>query len=106
MSYPKIENCDTACCDCSVACKYNIIEDLCEQDSELFAHFMEVNNDYNLLISYIFGEVETAMVRKIVKILWMRLQSTSEWYRRKYGQKNCENAQLNKEQGIIITILG
>ena len=106
MSYPQIENCDTACCDCTVACKYNIIEDLCEQDSELFAHFMEVNNDYNLLISYIFGEAETAMMRKIVKILRMRLQSISEWYFRKYGQKNRENAQLNTEQGIIITILG
>lgn len=106
MSHPQIENCGTACCDCTVACKYRIIEDLCEQDPELFAHFMEVNNDYNLLISYIFGEAETAMMRKIVKILRMRLQSISEWYCRKYGQKNRENAQLNTEQGVTITILG
>jgi hypothetical protein len=67
MGHQKIQNCGTACCDCTVACKYDIVEDLYAQDAESFAHFIEVNNDYNLLIVFMFAEVETAMMQKFAE---------------------------------------
>jgi hypothetical protein len=104
MSQQKNQVCGTACCDCTVACKYNIIEDLYVQDTESFAHFMEVNNDVGwshlLLKELIFGEGEIAMIQKFVKILQTRFQSISNWCFEKYEQKPLENTLLNTEKGL------
>jgi hypothetical protein len=82
MNNQKFQNCGTACCDCTVACKYNIIEDLCEQDDDMFTHFLVVNKEHDalnfLIIEPILGASERAILYKI------------EWFFRVYIENICK----------------
>jgi hypothetical protein len=92
MSQQIIQNCGTACCDCTVACKYHFIEDFCSQDTELFAHFIEVNNEHNLVIAFILGDGEIALMQRFVKFLQTNIKSIGIRYFEKYKQKTCKKA--------------
>jgi hypothetical protein len=108
MSHQKNQNCGTACCDCTVACKYHFIEDLCEQDAELSAHYLSTNKDLVVLCLIVtesmVGEVEIAFMQKVERLLITGVNKIRKWYFDVKKQKRGEKVLLNSEK--TITILG
>jgi hypothetical protein len=110
MSQHKNQVFGTACCDCTVACKYRIVEDLCEQEEELFAHFLTVNKAQDLLnflfIESILRANERYILHKADKFFMKYIENIRTQY---FGDKRLkcrENVLLSTEKGTIITILG
>jgi hypothetical protein len=108
MSHPKIQNCGTACCDCTVACKYHFIEDLCAQDDELFAHYLSRNKDLMvpclIATESMVGEVEIVIIQKVERLLTTGVNKIRQLYFDRKKQNRNKKALLNTEK--IITILG
>jgi hypothetical protein len=108
MSHQIIQNCGTACCDCTVACKYHFIEDLCAQDDELFAHYLSRNKDLFvpclIATESMVGEVEIVIIQKVERLLTMGVNKIRQLYFDRKKQNQNKKALLNTEK--IITILG
>jgi hypothetical protein len=110
MSHPKIQNCGTACCDCTVACKYTIIEDLCAQEDELFAQFLAEKKEQGslnfLVIEPILGANERAIFHKVDRLFMKYVENMRTRYFGGNRPKCRGNVLFNKAKVAIITILG
>jgi hypothetical protein len=108
MSHQIIQNCGTACCDCTVACKYHFIEDLCAQDAELSAHYLSKNKELVVLCliatESIIGEAEIVIIQKVERLLTTGVNKIRQLYFDRKKQNRNKKALLNTEK--IITILG
>jgi hypothetical protein len=94
MSNQKFQSCGTACCDCTEACKYDIVEEFGEQNAALFAHWVWLKNDYAALcfltIDYIIEGNELVFMVKIMRLLRIRVKNSLKTlinYRQKPSKK-------------------
>ena len=96
MSHPKIQNCGTACCDCTVACKYTIIEDLCKQEDELFAQFLAEKKEQGSIIFFVIESIlranEKAILYKVDRLFKAFVENILKRYFSKKSQKYPKNA--------------
>jgi hypothetical protein len=94
MSNQKFQSCGTACCDCTEACKYDIVEEFGEQNAALFARWVWLKNDYAALcfltIDCIIEGNELVFMVKIMRLLRIRVKNSLKTlinYRQKPSKK-------------------